>query len=150
MIRLLTSSLIMVLGIWMGAGIVNILIQLKDEFTSAWVSIVEHTIANGLIMLALLAVIRTLQAYLTLGRVRVTLYSRYRTGGADRRADGIVVPGVRAAKGAARPGRDCGAGDPAPADGTFSAQAPRSALRFLIRTRGQDWHGHMRALVSRP
>lgn len=89
MIRLLTGSLIMVPGIWMGAGVVNILIQLKDEFTSAWVSIVEHTIANGLIMLALLAVIRTLQAYLTLGRVRVILYSRYRTGGADRRVMGL-------------------------------------------------------------
>lgn len=72
MIRLLTGGLIAALGVWMGVGIVNILIPLKDVFAHGWASIAERMILNALIMLALLEVIRTLQAYLKLGRVRVT------------------------------------------------------------------------------
>jgi uncharacterized membrane protein (DUF373 family) len=72
LVRVLTGMLIVVLGLWMGAGIVQMLIGLRNIFTQSWTGIAEHTIVSALIMLALLEVIRTLQSYLTLGRVRVT------------------------------------------------------------------------------
>ncbi len=72
MIRLLTGGLIVALYGWMGIGIVTVLIGLKDVFIHSWASLAEHTIINALIMLALLEVIRTLQSYLKIGRVRVT------------------------------------------------------------------------------
>ena len=72
LVRVLTGALIVVLGLWMGAGIVQMLLGLRNIFTQSWTGIAEHTIVSALIMLALLEVIRTLQSYLTLGRVRVT------------------------------------------------------------------------------
>ncbi len=72
LVRVLTGMLIVALGLWMGAGIVQMLIGLRNIFTQSWTGIAEHTIVSALIMLALLEVIRTLQSYLTLGRVRVT------------------------------------------------------------------------------
>jgi uncharacterized membrane protein (DUF373 family) len=70
--RILTGTLIVALCVWIGVGIVNILLAIKDVFTRGWAGIAEHTIINALIILALLEVIRTLQSYLVLGRVRVT------------------------------------------------------------------------------
>ena len=72
LVRVLTGALIVVLGLWMGAGIVQMLLGLRNIFTQSWTGIAEHTIVSALIMLALLEVIRTLQSYLKLGRVRVT------------------------------------------------------------------------------
>jgi uncharacterized membrane protein (DUF373 family) len=56
----------------MGAGIVNVVLDLRQSFSSSWAGVAERTIIDTLVMLALLEVIRTLQAYLKLGRVRVT------------------------------------------------------------------------------
>jgi uncharacterized membrane protein (DUF373 family) len=72
LIRILTGLLILVLCVWMITGGVAMVLALGDAFTGHWSKAAEHIIVNALILLALLEVIRTLQAYLTLGRVRVT------------------------------------------------------------------------------
>jgi uncharacterized membrane protein (DUF373 family) len=72
LVRMLTSLLIVALCLWMGAGIVNVVLDLRQSLSSGWAGVAERTIIDTLIMLALLEVIRTLQAYLKLGRVRVT------------------------------------------------------------------------------
>jgi uncharacterized membrane protein (DUF373 family) len=72
LVRTLTGLLIVTLCLWMLAGVVHTLWGLRELFTGGWTALAEHMIVNALIMLALLEVIRTLQAYLKLGRVRVT------------------------------------------------------------------------------
>jgi uncharacterized membrane protein (DUF373 family) len=72
LVRLLTGMLIVTLCLWMLAGVVDMVLGLREILAAGWASIAEHAIIKGLIMLALLEVIRTLQAYLKLGRVRVT------------------------------------------------------------------------------
>ena len=72
LIRLLTGLLILVLCVWMLAGSIAILRNLPTVFEHGWAAAAEHTIIDALILLALLEVIRTVQAYLRLGRVRVT------------------------------------------------------------------------------
>ncbi len=72
LIRLLTGLLIIVLCVWMVAGGVAMLRTLPAAFSPGWAATAEHAIIDSLILLALLEVIRTLQAYLRLGRVRVT------------------------------------------------------------------------------
>jgi uncharacterized membrane protein (DUF373 family) len=72
LIRALCGSLMATLGLWMGVGVVNTVLGLKSSLGDDWTNAVEHVIINTLMMLALLEVIRTLQAYLKLGRVRVT------------------------------------------------------------------------------
>ncbi len=72
LIRILTGLLIVVLCAWMLVGDINMVLALGNAFGSSWASAAEHMIINALILLALLEVIRTLQAYLKLGRVRVT------------------------------------------------------------------------------
>ncbi len=72
LVRHLTGLLILALCLWMLAGIIHLVAGLRETFAAGWASIAEHVIIKALIMLALLEVIRTLQAYLKLGRVRVT------------------------------------------------------------------------------
>jgi uncharacterized membrane protein (DUF373 family) len=72
LVRVLTGLLIVALCLWMGAGIVNVVLDLRQSLSSGWAGVAERAIIDTLIMLALLEVIRTLQAYLKLGRVRVT------------------------------------------------------------------------------
>ncbi len=72
LIKILTGLLIVVLCLWMGAGVIQMWIQLSQVFAIDWAGAAEQMIINSLVMLALLEVIRTLQVYLRLGRVRVT------------------------------------------------------------------------------
>lgn len=72
LVRLLIGVLIVALCLWIGAGTINILLALGAVTNAGWTGIAEHTVVNSLIILALLEVIRTLRAYLELGRVRVT------------------------------------------------------------------------------
>jgi len=72
LIRILIGLLIIVLCAWMFIGGIDMVINLKTAFTGVWAIAAENTIINALVLLALLEVIRTLQAYLKLGRVRVT------------------------------------------------------------------------------
>jgi uncharacterized membrane protein (DUF373 family) len=72
LVRSLTGLAIIALCAWMGAGVIVLVLDLGKVFTNGWASVAEHAIIDTLIMLALLEVIRTLQSYLKLGRVRVT------------------------------------------------------------------------------
>lgn len=72
LVRSLTGLAIVALCAWMGAGVIVLVLDLRQVLTSGWASVAEHAIIDTLIMLALLEVIRTLQSYLKLGRVRVT------------------------------------------------------------------------------
>ena len=72
LIRVLIGLLIIVLCVWMVAGGASMLRALPAAFSQNWPAAAEQVIIDGLILLALLEVIRTLQAYLRLGRVRVT------------------------------------------------------------------------------
>ncbi|MBI3545356.1 MAG: phosphate-starvation-inducible PsiE family protein [Gammaproteobacteria bacterium] len=71
-VRALTGMSIVVLCLWMLAGVIVLLLDLRQVLTDGWAHVAERAIIDTLIMLALLEVIRTLQAYLKLGRVRVT------------------------------------------------------------------------------
>jgi uncharacterized membrane protein (DUF373 family) len=73
LVRVLAVLLILTLGLWMFAGILRMLIGLADIPSGDWALLAEHAIIQSLVILAQLEVVRTLQAYLTLGRVRVTL-----------------------------------------------------------------------------
>ena len=72
LVRSLTGLAIVALCAWMGAGVIVLVLDLGKVFTNGWASVAERAIIDTLIMLALLEVIRTLQSYLKLGRVRVT------------------------------------------------------------------------------
>lgn len=72
LVRTLTGILILVLCLWMSAGVVNLVLNLRHIYTLGWSGVAERAIIDTLIMLAILEVIRTLQSYVHLGRVRVT------------------------------------------------------------------------------
>jgi uncharacterized membrane protein (DUF373 family) len=71
-LRFLTSALIVVFCVWLAAGGYSMALALGDAFGARWSKGAEQAVLGGLLLLALLEVIRTLQAYLALGRVRVT------------------------------------------------------------------------------
>lgn len=72
LVRGLTGFAILALCLWMGAGIVQVVLALWQLPMRGWTAAAENTILNALILLALLEVVRTLQSYLKIGRVRVT------------------------------------------------------------------------------
>lgn len=72
LLGMLAGLLILVLCVWMTLGIFHILMDVAQTFSGDWASSAEHVIVKALIILALLEVVRTLQSYLKLGRVRVT------------------------------------------------------------------------------
>jgi uncharacterized membrane protein (DUF373 family) len=72
LVRGLAGLAILALCLWMGSGIVQIVLGLWRQPAIGWALRAEHTIVTALMLLALLEVVRTLQAYLKLGRVRVT------------------------------------------------------------------------------
>lgn len=71
-VKCLCIMLIVVLSAWMAFGIGRIALDLINFQGAHWTQRAEHAVVDTLIMLAFLEVIRTLQAYLKLGRVRVT------------------------------------------------------------------------------
>lgn len=72
LVRSLTGLAIVALCAWMASGVAVLLVTLAQAFSGNWAGTAEHAIIDSLILLALLEVIRTLQSYLRLGRVRVT------------------------------------------------------------------------------
>lgn len=72
LIRILIGLLIVVLCVWMLTGGITLVLALGTALAGNWAAAAEQTIIDALILLALLEVVRTLQAYLKLGRVRVT------------------------------------------------------------------------------
>jgi uncharacterized membrane protein (DUF373 family) len=72
LLRFLTGALIAVFCVWLAAGGYNMAVAAGEAFGGNWGKGAEQAVLSGLLLLALLEVIRTLQAYLALGRVRVT------------------------------------------------------------------------------
>lgn len=72
LVHSITGLLIIVIAIWLLAGIVKLLLALYDGLIGGWAHSAEEMVASTVIMLALLEIVRTLQAYLVLGRVRLT------------------------------------------------------------------------------
>ncbi len=68
----ITGLLIIVISVWLLAGIVKLMMALYHGLIGVWSHSAEEMIASTVIMLALLEIIRTLQAYLELRRVRLT------------------------------------------------------------------------------
>jgi uncharacterized membrane protein (DUF373 family) len=73
MIRILVSGLMICLGLWITAAILELLYQLYIAITGEWSHGAEKMITDVVIILAILELVRTLQSYLELGRVKVTL-----------------------------------------------------------------------------
>lgn len=71
-LRVLSGISILMLAVWMLVGIVGFGVDLFASRGVNWSLSAEQVIVKALIVLALLEVIRTFQAYLKLGRVRVT------------------------------------------------------------------------------
>ncbi|MEJ2406369.1 MAG: phosphate-starvation-inducible PsiE family protein [Candidatus Thiodiazotropha sp.] len=73
MTRLLISGLMVCLGLWITGGIAQLLHQLYVAATGEWSLGAQKMITDVVVILAILELIRTLQSYLELGRVKVTL-----------------------------------------------------------------------------
>lgn len=72
MLGILTGIAIIVMSLWMLFGVVHLAFGLVRGFAQGWTVVAEQAILDALVILALMEVIRTFQAYLMLGRVRVT------------------------------------------------------------------------------
>ncbi len=66
------GAFMIVIYLWMIAGLISLLIHLYHSFFDGWSHSAEYMIKDVLVILALLEFIRILQSYLILGRVRVT------------------------------------------------------------------------------
>lgn len=73
MIRILVGGLMLALGLWIIGGIFHLLQQLYQAMTGEWGDVAEKMIIDMVIILAVLELVRTLQSYLEVGRVKVTL-----------------------------------------------------------------------------
>lgn len=71
-IQLIVGVLMLSLYLWIAAGIIGLVINLQHIFKLGWTSIAEHIIIDVVLILAILELIRILQSYLALGRVKVT------------------------------------------------------------------------------
>ena len=71
-IQLIVGVLMLALYLWIGAGILSLLASLPDILKNGWAYIAEHIIVDIVLILAVLELIRILQSYLALGRVKVT------------------------------------------------------------------------------
>jgi len=71
-IRILVGLLMLILYAWIGGGLVNLAMQLYTSAGIGWAHCAEKMIITTLLILASLELIRTLQSYLALGRVKVT------------------------------------------------------------------------------
>ena len=73
MIRLMIGLLMICLNLWLAAGIFSLVQHLWVAITGVWGHEAEKIIVDVVIILAILELVRTLQSYLELGRVKVTL-----------------------------------------------------------------------------
>lgn len=73
MVRILVGGVMLALGLWLAGGIINLLHRLYLAVGHGWSHSAEGMITDVVIMLAVLELVRTLQSYLELGRVKVTL-----------------------------------------------------------------------------
>ena len=71
-VQLIVGILMLALYLWIGAGVLSLLLHLPDILKNGWAYVAEHIIIDIVLILAVLELIRILQSYLTLGRVKVT------------------------------------------------------------------------------
>lgn len=71
-IGLLVGVLMICIYLWVVTGVISLLIHLYQLLFTDWVHGAERMIKEVVILLATLELIRTLQSYLMLGRVKVT------------------------------------------------------------------------------
>ena len=71
-IQFIVGILMLVLYLWIGAGILNLMSNLPHILTDGWANVAEHIIIDVVLILAVLELIRILQSYLAVGRVKVT------------------------------------------------------------------------------
>ena len=73
MVRVLIGLLMIGLSLWLLTGMVSLMKHLWLAVTGEWGHEAEKIIIDVVIILAILELVRTLQSYLELGRVKVTL-----------------------------------------------------------------------------
>lgn len=71
-IQSIVGILMLALYLWIGTGILGLIVNLQQVLKLGWASIAEHIIIDVVLILAILELIRILQSYLALGRVKVT------------------------------------------------------------------------------
>ena len=71
-IGFLVGTLMLCIYLWIIAGIFSLIIHLYQQLYTDWMHGAEKMIKEVVILLATFELIRTLQSYLTLGRVKVT------------------------------------------------------------------------------
>ncbi len=71
-IQFIVGLLLIALYLWVGAGIVSLMSNMPQIIEKGWASVAEHIIIDVVLILAILELIRTLQSYLEVGRVKVT------------------------------------------------------------------------------
>lgn len=71
-IQSIVGVLMLSLYLWIAAGIIGLIINLQHIVKLGWASVAEHIIIDVVLILAILELIRILQSYLALGRVKVT------------------------------------------------------------------------------
>ncbi len=71
-IRLLVGLLMLTMYSWIGASIFTLVASLARGLSDGWNHSAENMIKSVVILLAILELIRTLQSYLEIGRVKVT------------------------------------------------------------------------------
>lgn len=71
-VQFIVGILMVALYVWIGAGVVNLLLNLPEILKNGWAQIAELIIVDIVLILAILELIRILQSYLSLGRVKVT------------------------------------------------------------------------------
>lgn len=71
-IQWIVGVLMVALYVWIGAGILSLLGNLPDILRNGWAYVAEHIIIDIVLILAVLELIRILQSYLAVGRVKVT------------------------------------------------------------------------------
>lgn len=71
-IQSIVGILMLALYLWIGIGILGLIVNLQQVLKLGWASVAEHIIIDVVLILAILELIRILQSYLALGRVKVT------------------------------------------------------------------------------
>jgi len=71
-IQFIVGILMLALYVWIAAGVLSLLFNLPEILKNGWAQIAEHIIVDIVLILAILELIRILQSYLSVGRVKVT------------------------------------------------------------------------------
>ena len=71
-VRGVAGTMMVSLYLWIAAGILDLIFLLSHSFATGWHRPAEQMITHTVTLLAVFELIRTLQSYLKIGRVRVT------------------------------------------------------------------------------